>query len=163
MCIRDSVFTPAEVEALLSFQDPLDVARWCWEENNHEHSFPICDLLKEIDAEQKFEHFTSEASAQDKYTLCRPLAYAGFRCVRRGYGYSGKYCRNPRQPGIPVSERAGCFCPGTAAKCGSGSAGMSGCGETGTRFRCTVMGRKLYYDGRCIDALCTCTKGFNQS
>lgn len=95
--------------------------------------------------------------------LCRPLAYAGFRCVRRGYGYSGKYCRNPRQPGIPVSERAGCFCPGTAAKCGSGSAGMSGCGETGTRFRCTVMGRKLYYDGRCIDALCTCTKGFNQS
>lgn len=227
----EHVFTPAEVEALLSFQDPLDVARWCWEENNHEHSFPICDLLKEIDAAQKFEHFTSEPSAQDKYTLlmkrlgqnyfayreslmsrdkesliekaaeitamqeaysylttkfefgdemlddvlalenplksfeilCRPLAYAGFRCVRRGYGYSGKYCRNPRQPGIPVSERSGCFCPGTAAKCGSGSAGMSGCGETGTRFRCTVMGRKLYYDGRCIDALCTCTKGFNQS
>ena len=60
----EHVFTPAEVEALLSFQDPLDVARWCWEENNHEHSFPICDLLKEIDAEQKFEHFTSEASAQ---------------------------------------------------------------------------------------------------
>ena len=60
---------PAEVEALLSFQDPLDVARWCWEENNHEHSFPICDLLKEIDAEQKFEHFTSEPSAQDKYKL----------------------------------------------------------------------------------------------
>lgn len=65
----EHVFTPAEVEALLSFQDPLDVARWCWEENNHEHSFPICDLLKEIDAEQKFEHFTSEPSAQDKYTL----------------------------------------------------------------------------------------------
>ena len=54
--------------------------------------------------------------------------------------------------GIPVSERTGCFCPGTAAKCGSGSAGMSGFGETGTRIRCTVMGRKLYYDGRCIDA-----------
>ncbi len=28
---------------------------------------------------------------------------------------------------------------------------------------CTLMDRKLYYDGRCIDALCTCTKGFNQS
>ena len=27
----EHVFTPAEVEALLSFQDPLDVARWCWE------------------------------------------------------------------------------------------------------------------------------------
>ena len=29
-------FTPAEVEALLSFQDPLDVAHWCWEDNPHE-------------------------------------------------------------------------------------------------------------------------------
>ena len=24
-------FTPAEVEALLQFKDPLNVARWCWE------------------------------------------------------------------------------------------------------------------------------------
>ena len=50
-------FTPAEVEALLEFQDPLDVARWCKEENSHEHSFPICELLKEIDAEKNFEKF----------------------------------------------------------------------------------------------------------
>ena len=42
-------FTPAEVEALLSFQDPLDVAHWCWEDNPHEHSFPICELLDKID------------------------------------------------------------------------------------------------------------------
>lgn len=41
-------FTPAEVEALLSFQDPLEVARWCKEENTHAHSFPICELLNEI-------------------------------------------------------------------------------------------------------------------
>lgn len=34
-------FTPAEVEALLSFQDPLEVARWCKEENTHVHSFPM--------------------------------------------------------------------------------------------------------------------------
>lgn len=40
-------FTPAEVEALLSFKDPLNVARWCWEENTHAHSFPICELLPE--------------------------------------------------------------------------------------------------------------------
>ena len=32
-------FTPAEVEALLSFQDPLEVARWCKEENTHAHNF----------------------------------------------------------------------------------------------------------------------------
>ena len=218
----EHVFTPAEVEALLSFQDPLDVARWCWEENNHEHSFPICDLLKEIDAEQKFEHFTSEPSAQDKYTLLMKrlgqnyFAYreslmsrdkesliekaAEITAMQEAYSYlTTKFefgdemlddvlaLENPLKyfadrwllpvsdvfdvdmdireniAGIPVSERTGCFCLGTAAKCGSGSAGMSGCGETGTRIRCTVMGRKLYYDGRCIDALCTRTKGFNQS
>ena len=32
-------FTPAEVEALLSFQDPLEVARWCKEENTHTTAF----------------------------------------------------------------------------------------------------------------------------
>ena len=31
----EHLFTPAEVEALLSFQDPLEVARWCKEENTH--------------------------------------------------------------------------------------------------------------------------------
>lgn len=48
-------FTAAEVEALLEFQDPLDVARWCKEENAHAHSFPICKLLKEINAYERFE------------------------------------------------------------------------------------------------------------
>lgn len=48
-------FTPAEVEALLSFQDPLEVARWCKEENTHAHSFPICELLEKIGAYQKFD------------------------------------------------------------------------------------------------------------
>lgn len=62
-------FTPAEVEALLAFQDPLDVARWCWEENTHEHSFPICELLKEIQAEQKFPRELSEAEEQNRKYL----------------------------------------------------------------------------------------------
>ena len=62
-------FTPAEVEALLSFQDPLDVARWCREENTHEHSFPICDLLKEIQAEQKFPMIVNEAEEQHRKYL----------------------------------------------------------------------------------------------
>ena len=48
-------FTPSEVEALLSFQDPLEVARWCKEENTHAHSFPICELLNEIRAYERFE------------------------------------------------------------------------------------------------------------
>lgn len=47
-------FTAAEVEALLSFADPLAVAAACWEENDHQHSFPICELLNEIGAYQRF-------------------------------------------------------------------------------------------------------------
>ena len=47
-------FTPAEVEALLSFADPAAVAAACWEDNGHRHSFPICELLNEIGAYQRF-------------------------------------------------------------------------------------------------------------
>lgn len=67
-------FTPAEVEALLSFQDPLDVARWCWEDNTHAHSFPICELLKEINADQRFTKAEPEPTFSDKYVeLMRTL------------------------------------------------------------------------------------------
>ena len=62
-------FTPAEVEALLSFQDPLDVARWCWEENTHAHSFPICELLEEIQADRKFPKELSEPEEQNRKYL----------------------------------------------------------------------------------------------
>ena len=43
-------FDSAEVEALLQFADPLAAAHLCWEENSHEYSFPICDLLRETNA-----------------------------------------------------------------------------------------------------------------
>ncbi len=59
-------FTPAEVEALLQFKDPLNVARWCWEENTHAHSFPICELLTEIRAEQRFLKVETEAEEQNR-------------------------------------------------------------------------------------------------
>lgn len=59
-------FTPAEVEALLSFKDPLNVARWCWEENTHAHSFPICELLQTIGADKRFEKEPSESREQNK-------------------------------------------------------------------------------------------------
>ena len=39
-------FDSSEVEALLQFADPLKAASLCWEENSHEYSFPICDLLR---------------------------------------------------------------------------------------------------------------------
>lgn len=60
-------FTAAEVEALLQFKDPLNVARWCWEENTHEHSFPICDLLKEIKAAQRFPMLDEADKENRKY------------------------------------------------------------------------------------------------
>lgn len=46
-------FDPAEVEALLQFNDPLMAASLCWEENSHEYSFPICDLLRETGAKDR--------------------------------------------------------------------------------------------------------------
>ena len=46
-------FDSAEVEALLQFDDPLWAASVCWEENPHEYSFPICDLLRETNAKER--------------------------------------------------------------------------------------------------------------
>lgn len=47
-------FDPAEVDALLQFADPLNVAYYCGEMNSHEYSFPICDLLRETEAREWF-------------------------------------------------------------------------------------------------------------
>lgn len=46
-------FDSSEVEALLQFDDPLWAASVCWEENSHEYSFPICDLLRETRAKER--------------------------------------------------------------------------------------------------------------
>lgn len=59
-------YTPAEVEALLSFVDPLEVAYWCREENTHKVGLPICDLLKEIHADERFEKLEPDLSLEDK-------------------------------------------------------------------------------------------------
>ena len=48
-------FDPAEVDALLQFADPLNVAYYCGDMNTHEYSFPICDLLRETKARESFE------------------------------------------------------------------------------------------------------------
>ena len=57
-------FDPAEVEALLHFADPLDVAYTCWEINHHDYSFPICDLMREIRAEKQFAPAEPEPPAK---------------------------------------------------------------------------------------------------
>ena len=46
--------TPDEADALLRFADPLAVAYACWEDNPHTYSFPICELLEQIKAEENF-------------------------------------------------------------------------------------------------------------
>lgn len=47
-------FTPDEVTSLLQFTDPLAVAVECWEERDPAKGFPICDLLNEIKAYERF-------------------------------------------------------------------------------------------------------------
>ena len=57
-------FDPAEVDALLQFADPLDVAYSCWEINWHEFYFPICELMQEIRADEMFERAKPEPPAK---------------------------------------------------------------------------------------------------
>lgn len=59
-------YTPAEVEALLSFVDPLEVAFWCREENTHKVGLPVCEIIKEINADARFEKFEPELSLKEK-------------------------------------------------------------------------------------------------
>ena len=59
-------YTPAEVEKLLAFVDPLEVAFWCREENTHKVGLPICEILKEINADARFEKFEPELSLKEK-------------------------------------------------------------------------------------------------
>lgn len=54
-------FQPGEVEALLRFDDPLVVARRCWEARDPEKGFPICDLLQKVYADELFPPLSSQA------------------------------------------------------------------------------------------------------
>jgi len=57
-------FTAAEVEALLDFADPLAVACACWEENDHERSFPICEIIDRIKPYERFPTKQGELRGQ---------------------------------------------------------------------------------------------------
>lgn len=62
-------FEPDEVEALLQFSDPLTVAMECWEERTPDKGFPICDLLYEIQAYERFPLANPEGHAQQAKQL----------------------------------------------------------------------------------------------
>ena len=72
-------FNAAEVEALLHFADPLNVAYICWEENTHAYSFPICDLLRETKAK---EHFAPAEPEPPQKPSVREQLQAAMREVR---------------------------------------------------------------------------------
>ena len=57
---NDHDFAPGEAEALLGFSDPLVVAQSCWVENGFTNSFPICDILNDIGAYDRFMLTTAE-------------------------------------------------------------------------------------------------------
>lgn len=48
-------FSPAEIKALLFFEDPLEAAFHCKEENTHAGRFPVCEILMEINAYERFK------------------------------------------------------------------------------------------------------------
>ena len=74
-------FTAAEAEALLAFADPLAVACACWEENEHEHSFPICELLEEIDACQRFPLKSQAPGLVDEVKAAMKREFAEYQAV----------------------------------------------------------------------------------
>lgn len=57
-------FKPNEAAALLQFSDPLVVVRECWEERDPDKGFPICALLNEIKAYERFPLVDSAGRAQ---------------------------------------------------------------------------------------------------
>ena len=73
-------FDPTEVEALLQFADPLNVAYNCWEVNRHQYSFPICELMQEIRAEKIFEPAKPEPPAKSSV---RGQLHAAMRVARQ--------------------------------------------------------------------------------
>lgn len=72
--------TPDEADALLRFADPLVVAYACWEDNPHTYSFPICELLEQIKAEENFQ--LAEEQLPEKLPV-RDLAQTAMRAARR--------------------------------------------------------------------------------
>ena len=73
-------FDPAEVEALLHFADPLNVAYCCWEASSHEYSFPICDLLRETKA---WEHFAPAEPEPPRKLSVREQLHAAMKEARQ--------------------------------------------------------------------------------
>ena len=62
-------FTPQEVNELLKFQEPLEVARACWEENPDRYVFDICKIIERNHFERTFARIDPAAQTADKPSL----------------------------------------------------------------------------------------------
>ena len=76
----EHLFTPMEVNALLRFADPLEVAAACWEENPDRYAFDICEILYGKDIFQDFAQ--AEPERTEKPSL-REQIHAGMDKARR--------------------------------------------------------------------------------
>lgn len=63
---NEHTFAPGEVDALLGFNDPLAAAQSCWENNDAAHGFPICKILEDIGACEKFTLTRAEQERRSK-------------------------------------------------------------------------------------------------
>ena len=85
-------FTPREVNDLLKFKDPLNVAMNCWEENPDRFCFDISCILRETKAFGHFPLVQSEKAPKEKISIREQLNEAK-RTVQQQLN-SGKHISN---------------------------------------------------------------------
>ena len=69
-------FTPQEVNELLKFQQPLEVAHACWEENPDRYAFDICRIIERNHFERTFAQADPAALTAEKPSLREQLQTA---------------------------------------------------------------------------------------
>ena len=62
-------FTPQEVNELLKFQNPLEVAHACWEENPDRYAFDICRIIERNQFERTFAKIDPAKQTAEKPSL----------------------------------------------------------------------------------------------
>ena len=73
-------FTPMEVNALLQFADPLEVAVACWERNPDKYALDICKIL---DANDMFQNFAPAEPERTEKPSLRGQLHAAMDEARR--------------------------------------------------------------------------------
>ncbi len=73
-------FAPQEVNALLQFADPLEVAVACWEQNPDKYALDICKIL---DANDMFQNFAPAEPERTEKPSLRGQLHAAMDEARR--------------------------------------------------------------------------------